>query len=322
MDSLSNTQSSFIADFDHPAATIANEEVPLIEGDMNLGALDSAIILQPYIEMAAGEKKVLTRWGYDLNGRVRVQAGTHMNNHILIDKYWTKDEGYYNTTGVEGGFNLEKLALANSYTLVANDWHLTDGAEAIAAFGRAGRHESVKSPGEDSGLYRQVNRMTFLGDQGGSKYPWWAPTLLIINPLLRPSTDGTFVVSHAYWNQLDDPEKNGTRDCEAAGNRTSYSGMTNQYYEKNNLADPTSYPGIDGVMTKKGKPFMRCFDTAPFRDSYEYDNLEGSHGSEYAVIFSHRGKYFMGCKNAQAEDTSHASDTSFTDQHTSKVDCE
>ena len=312
---------NFIATFDPLAATMVNDAVPLVDSSMHLDNTRSdAEFATPYSAMSAGENAVLKDFGFDLRGRISVTVTSAMHNHILPKHYLETGGGGWYSTPVSGAANLDDLHMKNTFTLVADDWHLTDGAEAVMTKGRAGRHLSRDDPGANSGLYRQVNRMTFYG--GDFEFGWRGRMLGTFTNELNPKTNGTYVVSHAYWPR-DNPDA-PQRGCNLEANRTSYSGMNNLDYETSGAgANDDAYPGVDGVRdTTSNLPELRCFDTSPFRDAKLYDDNAGGGGSQYVEIFNHRGVYFMGCKNDQAEDTTHASDSSTGDLHTDLRSCE
>ena len=94
--------------------------------------------------------------------------------------------------------------------------------------------------------------------------------------------------------------KSNTRDCDQDPGHPARDGM-------NNLE-------ADSVLDWDRR---KCYDTAPFRDQSEYAD------SQYIQMFEARGGYFMGCKNAQADDPTVAgAPNAPRDRNTKKVLCE
>ena len=134
----------------------------------------------------------------------------------------------------------------------------------------------------------QVKRMVYLGagqalgearDGVVRALGKWLPV-----PTLLPTA--AFVVSHNYG-----PFPNANvRNCNSRVH-TAPNGMSN--------LDQIDEGGTRSLLDQKAgeaNDWMRCFDTAPFRDTDDHTR------SLYQRIFEARGPYFMGCKNAQADD--------------------
>ena len=118
-----------------------------------------------------------------------------------------------------------------------------------------------------------------------------------------PSPFGTFVVSHNYGLAASDDY--GLREC------------------SDGSSGDVSHPAQDGLnnlekFSKIDHPRRRCYDTTPFRDQADYSE------SHYIKAFQARGKYFMGCKQAMADDPTAANNpaTSIGDVNALKIDCE
>jgi hypothetical protein len=177
--------------------------------------------------------------------------------------------------------DLSRIHLRSSMALIVDDWALPDGADSVMREARAGQHREGHQP---SGLYRQVRRMAFLGIRDRLE---GLPAISSVLNLLRsvaPNPIGTYVVSHNY---APDPESASSRECHLPGYPEAAAGGLN------NLA---KFSKLDSDRPK-------CFETAPFRDQASYDD------SLYVQLFLARGGWFMGCKNAQADDPSAGRET-------------
>lgn len=189
---------------------------------------------------------------------------------------------------------LDALSLHQHLSLVVDGWALPDGADSRIGNGRAGSHSS----GGESALHAQVSRMVF--GAGAATPPVAALTAMAqVVPLPLPSLTGTFVVSHNYG-----PLASGERPCEGIPGYPSGAGAPDARHGLSNLASLADHQ----------RPV--CFDTAPFRDTQEYAD------SLYARLFSARGRWFMGCRNPQADDPSQAVDRDPGDRNSLKVECE
>jgi len=200
-----------------------------------------------------GLSKLLGAWGFDRDGQVRATASVRIHPRLLP---------------------LEWRQLEHSFHLVASGWDLKDGGDAVMRDHRAGAHTSGDLP---TGLYRQVDRMKFLGlAHALDDVPGVGGALGFFHDLGLPAFAGTFVVAHNYAGREPD------RGCFA-----------------NPLQTPNPSPGglnnvARGALLDWSLP--RCFDTAPFRDVNNYAD------SRYVQLFRARGPNFMGCPNAQADD--------------------
>jgi hypothetical protein len=208
----------------------------------------------------------LERFHFNTRGQVEVEVSSTLASHMLPRRYLQKEQHGFFDVDNWGGRDLSHLPVRSRYTLIANGWHLSDGEDALMKSGRAGVHED----GSPHGLSVQVGRMKFLG-VGNYLDRVGLDRLAPVARFLVPDFLGTFVVSHNYV------PGESARGC----NKTRHGAPMGL----NNLA---TYPGLDDTA-------QRCFDTAPFRDTQEYDH------SLYRKMFMARGGYFMGCKNAQAD---------------------
>jgi hypothetical protein len=109
-----------------------------------------------------------------------------------------------------------------------------------------------------------------------------------------PDPFGTFVVAHNYGLTQND------RDCDGNPGHPAPDGLNN--LDRSSTIDYRRH---------------KCFDTAPFRDRASYQK------SQYIGMFQARGAFFMGCKNAQADDPTIAGQPLAPgDKNTKKVLCE
>jgi hypothetical protein len=214
-------------------------------------------------------------WDFNLGGKVAAQASTEFGHPLL----------FKNRT--EGGPRFELIeragfALRERHVLLASDWHLPDGEDAVMRNGRAGMH-----PDEDRThlLYSQVARMTFLGA------PERVPAVQGLSTFLQtlngraPDPMGTFVVSHNY----------GALSATTGGSRSCTNMPSYPRRARSGLNDLRVASRVDAA--RPG-----CFDTAPFRD-------QASHArSLYVQMFQARGAFHQGCRMAQANDPSTATD--------------
>jgi hypothetical protein len=208
----------------------------------------------------------LEQFRFNTRGQVEVEVSSTLVSHMLPRRYLQKEQHGFFDVDNWGGRDLSHLLVKSRYTLIANGWHLSDGEDAVMRSGRAGVHED----GSPHGLSLQVGRMKFLG-VGNYLDRVGLDRLGSVARFLMPDFLGTFVVSHNYV------PGESARGC----NKTRHGAPMGL----NNL---NTYPGLDD-------PAQRCFDTAPFRDTQEYDH------SLYRKMFMARGAFFMGCKNAQAD---------------------
>jgi len=235
-----------------------------------------------------------------------VEADVSMNfNNLLIPKSYLDEggQGGFFKADPTGGTDLRSLPIKSRYSMYVDPWNMEDGADATIRGRRAGAHR--EGP-EDMphGLYKQVNRMVFLGltkklsDAAGSiQFPQFLSKIF-------PAFLGTFVVSHNYG-----PSPSGDWSRECIGKDTGIESYP-----------PEAEGGLNNLnkVSQIDWPRPTCFDTAPFRDQ-PYDK------SQYIQIFKARGEYFMGCKNAQAADPSAPKSDEATKGDESKayaIDCE
>jgi hypothetical protein len=124
---------------------------------------------------------------------------------------------------------------------------------------------------------------------------------------IAPAFLGTFVVSHNYTTNPSGSEDAWARDC--IGANTGIKSYPEEAHGGLNNLDKFSQ--LDW-------PRPKCFDTAPFRD------VPYNSPPQYMQIFQARGDFFMGCKNAQAEDPSAPTSGQSTqgDKNTNVVNCE
>jgi len=109
---------------------------------------------------------------------------------------------------------------------------------------------------------------------------------------------GTYVVAHNYNSTASKP-----RNC----NLPKHTGAANGESGLVNHGPPGGHDIID-------EGYQKCFDTAPFRDTHEYDQ------SLYRELFKARGEFFMGCTNPMADDPT-STKVIAGDQHDDKRAC-
>lgn len=176
-----------------------------------------------------------------------------------------------------GSIGVGTLRFQGRTTLVAEDWHVTDGADATTVRGlpRAGvRRES----GRAHELHRRVSRLTFLGVESLEReVPGFDQLSRALGtPGFAPM--GTYVVSHAYGETARGDDFRPSRGCERLVRHPAKMGLQNL----------DEGPGVD-------HPGLTCFDTSALRDTHDYDDSRG------LQQFLHRGPYFLGCKRAQVD---------------------
>ena len=262
LDSIEDNQpNSFIAKNGPVTIKMTSLEAPILDTSVAPGAVQGALS-----SLSSGVGTVFGLWGFNKDGKVQVDVESQFQSIFMKKQFLERDKGGFYSVDQFGNRSIEKFNLKNRYTLVANSWYLPDGADATIKGKRAGVHNG----GSDSGLYRQVNRMTFLGLKNlADSAPVIGQVKKFMDKLL-PAFLGTFVVSHNYTTE------GNIRNCN-----------NNQFNQRgqNNL---DKYPGVDDDR-------LKCFDTVPFRDTYAWKN------SLYAQAFEARGNHFMGCKNEQAD---------------------
>jgi hypothetical protein len=198
----------------------------------------------------------------------------------------------------------QALNLKSSFTMIATGWQLPDGSDAdmSADSAQAGLHDG----GSIHGMWLQVNRMTHLGMTQDMEAVRGLQYLMNVFRIFLPSPfTSSYVAAHNYGLDSGDP-----RQCASGpGNHD----ITHEAKDGMNNLDKDSV--ID-------HPWRKCYDTAPFRDVAGYDM--GGDRSLYVKQYEERGPYFMGCKNAQADDPTFANNppSSRGDRNTRKVDCE
>jgi hypothetical protein len=231
---------------------------------------------------------LLNHFKFNTKGQVQVEVTSRLTNRLLPRQYLRKEQGGFFAVDNWGGRDLNDMQVRNRFTLIANGWHLPDGADARVKARRAGVHDG----GTQHGLFLQVDRMKFLG-VGDYMDKVGLDRLGKVANFVLPDFMGPFVVSHNYM-------PGNAQGC-SKDKHGAYAGL-------NNLAN---YPGLDDDK-------QRCFDTVPFRDTQAYDS------SLYRSIFRARGENFMGCKNAQADmpNTPKADPKTSKDKNKKKITCE
>jgi len=280
----------FGVEYEEVQAHLADAMAPLKDARGAVGLLgDGGAWSAKALGLAGqGTKASLRGFGFNLGGQVHAELSMRLRSTLLPMHYLDEEGGFFREP-MRGG-RLGDLKLQAGHTLIADGWALPDGADAVIAGGRAGNHRSGKT---ESGLHRQVRRMRFWGDEGFvDPSGGFIGGLTSQIPLPLPSFSGAFVVSHGYrlgpshvcpWLQ--------GYPAEASQGLSNLAGM------------------LDAVAPQ-------CFDTAPFRDTEKYAS------SLYLRMFHARGRFFMGCQQAQAGDPSSPRDRDRSDRDLRKVDCE
>lgn len=309
----------FIAETSNLQVTIEKKDLPFIDlalvtgnegegGDFASGILNGA---------NGGANALLGLWSFNAQGMVSSRVSLDFHNRLLPRNYLDEGETGLFSTDFSGGRELTTLTLSSHHALYADSWSLPDGQDAVVRARRAGAHRGgdLNKP---HGLYQQVGRMKFLGLTAALDQVGIGQVLDFLGKAL-PNPMGTFVVSHNYGAQRADSDPN----CAGIPSYPGYAnapvhdarGGLNSFYRP-------GYGNLDGDDVFR----PRCFDTAPFRDRTDY-NAKGTDGRDlngYIAIFKSRGDFFLGCKNAQAEDPSEATSQEATaaDENTSVVNCE
>ncbi|MDY7229433.1 TadE/TadG family type IV pilus assembly protein [Hyalangium rubrum] len=295
---------NFVAKFAEVAGTVQNKDVPFIEAGLVLGNANEGFASDVLGAINGGANGLLSFWRFNTKGWVETEVTMKYNNAILPESYLDQGRGAFFKVDPFGGKSIASLELKQRFSMYADPWNMEDGGDATIRGRRAGAHRAG-SEEFSHGLYRQVNRMVFLGVKdrllGESS---------IISDLgsflaqIFPAFLGTFVVSHNY---TANPTDEWDREC-IGGDTGIVSYPAEAQGGLNNL---DKFSQLD-------HPRPKCFDTAPFRDQ-PYER------SQYIKIFQSRGDFFMGCKNAQANDPSAPQSTEATQRDESKtnaVNCE
>jgi hypothetical protein len=298
---------TFVATYSDVTGTVQNKEVPLIEAGLVLGNNGEGYASQVVGEVNRGANHVLNFWKFNTKGWVEAEMSMKFNDVLIPREYLQREQGGFFKVDPFGGKSIRSLELKSRFSMYADAWNMEDGADATMRGRRAGAHRSGPTD-MPHGLYKQVDRMVFLGVR--SRLEDAVGGIGQFRQFLNnfaPDFLGTFVVSHNYGpSPGGDAAAQWGREC--IGEDTGIE----------------SYPReAEGGLNNLGKfsridwPRPMCFDTAPFRDQ-PYDR------SQYIQIFKARGEYFMGCKNPQAEDPSArlSAESTRGDKNTNVVDCE
>jgi hypothetical protein len=276
---------------------IVNQDVEFIDtnileqfnvpGNDLLGSITGAV--------GGGVNWILNQWGFDKKGRVQIEVSVDLSQKLFSKNLQMRSEKKgFAEVDAWGGRDLTTKTFKNSITMTVDDWHMTDGTNAIMDSDkrkRAGTREESDGKDDRHVLSTQVNRMKMLGLTGALN-DITGGFLNFLSGIL-PSPLNTFTVSHNYKERGDGATPCGQPKHGAA------EGM-------NNLADDK----VSGF-TDDDDPgqSQRCFDTVPFRDTHQYSR------SRYRQMFEARGEFGMGCWNAQAtEPTTVSSSTAGSDE--------
>jgi hypothetical protein len=295
LDSVELTRSNVLGQIEKLELEIAQADAPWIAANAASppGSQGDGWSEAIFGALASGPARLLKGWGYNTGGQLRIDANAVLGNRLLPQHFLDRSAGGFFRVDFFGGRNLTRLSLRTGIALIADGWTLPDGADSVMKNSRAGQH---REGSQSSGLYRQVQRMGFLGLRGRLERVPAVSSVLGLLHSVAPDPIGTYVVSHNY---APDPPGAYSRDCNAPTYPASARGGLNNL-QKVSLLD-------------SDRP--RCFDTAPFRDQASYED------SLYIQMFLARGGWFMGCKNAQADDPSSTDDFEIRGE-TSGVPCE
>lgn len=301
---------NFVARFADVTGKVENKEVPFFEAGLALGNDGDGFASEVVSAVNGGANKLLGDvWHFNTKGWVQSEVSMKFNDVLIPQSYLDEGRpGGFFTVDPFGGKSIRSLGLKSRFSMYADPWAMDDGADATIRGRRAGAHRAGP---EDMphGLYKQVDRMVFLGVRG--KLEEAVGGIGQFRQFLQnfsPAFLGTFVVSHNYG-----PSPGGSsasawgREC--IGEDTGILSYPSE--AEGGLNNLNKFSQIDW-------PRPTCFDTAPFRDQ-PYDK------AQYIQIFKARGDYFMGCKNAEAADPSAPKSDESTRGDESKpyaIDCE
>jgi hypothetical protein len=298
---------NFVARYAEVQGTVQNKEIPLFEAGLALGNSGEGFASDVVGQANVGANRLLNGWSFNTKGWVEAEMSMKFNDVLLPREYLQEGQGGFSKVDPFGGKSIRSLGLTSRFSMYADAWNMEDGADATIRGRRAGAHRN--GPEEyPHGLYKQVDRMVFLGVR--PKLEEAIDGIGQFRQFLQsftPAFVGAFVVSHNYGpSPGGDDASDWGREC--IGEDTGIE----------------SYPHeAEGGLNNLGKfsqmdwPRPMCFDTAPFRDQ-PYDR------SQYIQIFKARGEHFMGCKNPQAEDPSAplSAESTRGDKNTHVVNCE
>jgi hypothetical protein len=279
---------NFVARYTEVKGTVVNKDIPLLESGLVLGNDGDGFASEVVGAVNVGANRLLNVWDFNTKGWVEAEVSMSFEN-VLIPRHYLDESGQGGFFKVDpsGGQDLRSLGLKSRFSMYADPWNLEDGADATIRGRRAGAHR--KGSGDmPHGLYKQVDRMVFLGVR--SKLEEAVGGIGQFRQFLQnfsPAFLGTFVVSHNYG-----PSPGGAESSEWGRECIGKDTGIESY-------PPEAEGGLNNLdkFSQLDWPRPKCFDTAPFRDQ-PYDK------SQYIQIFKARGEYFMGCKNAEAADPS------------------
>ncbi|WP_224360380.1 TadE/TadG family type IV pilus assembly protein [Hyalangium versicolor] len=301
---------NFVARYSEVQGTVHNKEVPFFEQGLVLGNDAGGLGSSVVGAVNAGANQLLGNvWDFNTKGWVQSEVSMKFNDVLIPQSYLDQGgQGGFFKVDPLGGKNIRSLALQSRFSMYADPWAMDDGADATIRGRRAGAHRSGPE-NMPHGLYKQVDRMVFLGlrselEEAVGGIGQFRQFLQSFSPAFL----GTFVVSHNYGpSPSGDSASTWGREC--IGEDTGIESYPAQ--AEGGLNNLNKFSQIDW-------PRPTCFETAPFRDQ-PYDK------SQYIQIFKARGDHFMGCKNAQATDPSAPKSDEGTKGDESKayaIDCE
>ncbi len=305
LESIDNrSPGDFIVGYANVKTKITSLDAPAIT--QNVGPIPGNEFIDQLLGVLnGGASTVHSFFGFNTKGKVQVEMSMQLDNRILPRHFLDENGGFFKAD-VWGGRNLQNLTLKNKFTLLASGWDLPDGADAEQhTEGPGGPRSGVHRGGSDQGLYTQVSRMSLLGAPGKlGSIPGFNQIMGLIGNFVPNPISSVYVVSHNYFAAGEGGIKD--RKCNNDPTHGAQWGMNNLERESGN----------DGAGLDHEK--RKCYDTAPFRDTSKYDD------SQYREIYRARGPFFMGCKNAQADNPSEAGvpANAGKDKHNKKYNCE
>jgi hypothetical protein len=299
---------NLIGRYSNVEGSLDNKEVPFIEAGLVLGNTSEGYASQVLGAVNGGANGLLTHWDFNTKGWVETEVSMSFNNELIPTHYLDQGKGGFFKVNTFGGRNIGSLGLKQRFSMYADPWNLEDGSDATIRGRRAGAHREGGGDEAQHGMHKQVQRMVFLGILDELKeHAGIIGELQDFIQQITPAFLGTFVVSHNYTANPSGPDEGWAREC--IGDNTGIKSYPEEAHGGLNNLDKFSQ--LDW-------PRPKCFDTAPFRD------VPYNSPPHYMQIFQARGEFFMGCKNAQAEDPSAPQSTSATkgDKNTNVVNCE
>jgi hypothetical protein len=297
---------SFIADYSGITFQVENLEAPTLNSPFEPeGSGPEGFVERVLATLNGGLARVLGFWGFNPKAKAQGTVTARMHNRLFGRRYL--NDGFFSVDHW-GGRDLGNLPMSNRHTLLASGWHLPDGNDHTVDSRRAGYHN-----GDRGGMHIQVSKMKFLGAAQFLENGFLGNIKNLSEMILPiPAFTGSFVMAHNYGDpdNLGDP-----RNCHDStdARHPAKGGLANLDRPGWGLDEERGYDNDD----------LRCFDTAPFRDTHAFNDALN------VQVFRSRGPWFMGCRNAQADDPTFDSanagarpDSTRTDDQEDKIPCQ